>query len=198
ANAPKSSCGLGSVKSNIGHLEAAAGIASLIKTVLALENGMLPPSLHFEQPNPQIDFDAGPFYVNARLSPWKNGTHPRLAGVSSHGIGGTNAHLILEEAPIPASFESRRPCHLITLSAKTPAALDAAARNTTQYLRDHPEINLADAAYTSHIGRRAFTHRRVLLCRDRIDAASTLIAAQEAHEQPVVFMFPGQGTQYAG
>lgn len=193
----KGFCAIGSVKSNIGHLEAAAGVASLIKTVLALKHRTLPPSLHFEQPNPQIDFANSPFYVNARLSPWTSGTGPRLAGVSSHGIGGTNSHVILEEAPPADHSPSQRPWHLLVISAKTASALEAATTNLTMHLRQHPEIDLADAAYTTHVGRRAFAHRRALLCRTQVETPTIIASVQPPRDRPMVFMFPGQGTQYA-
>ncbi len=195
--AKKGFCAIGSVKSNIGHLEAAAGVASLIKTVLALKHGALPPSLHFERPNPQIDFANSPFYVNVRLSPWERGAHPRLAGVSSHGIGGTNSHVILEEAPPAEHSASQRPWHLLTVSAKTASAAETATRNLTTYLRQHPEISLADAAYTTQVGRKAFAHRCALVCRDPVATATVVTSAPGPRERPIVFMFPGQGTQYA-
>jgi phthiocerol/phenolphthiocerol synthesis type-I polyketide synthase E len=167
---------LGTVKSNIGHLDVAAGIAGLIKTVLALEHGEIPPSLHFERPNPRIDFAASPVYVNAALTPWKRGAAPRRAGVSSFGFGGTNAHVILEEAPeVPAGpAASFRPWHLLVLSAKTEAALAAAARNLAEHLREHPETDLGDAAFTLLAGRQAFEHRLALVCRDAASAAARL------------------------
>jgi len=149
-------CAIGSLKSNIGHTDAAAGVAGLIKTVLALKHQVLPPSLHFEQPNPQIDFANSPFYVNTTLSEWKtNG-----AGVSSFGIGGTNAHVILEEAPTPEPSGQSRPWQLLVLSAKTASALESATANLAKYLAQHPDINLADVAYTLSKGRQAFNQRR--------------------------------------
>ena len=121
----KGFCALGSLKSNMGHLDTAAGIASLIKTVLALKNHKIPPSLHFKQSNPQIDFENSPFFVNTKLKEWQETENiPRRAGVSSFGIGGTNAHVVLEEAPIKETIESARPYQLLIFSAKTPTALD--------------------------------------------------------------------------
>jgi acyl transferase domain-containing protein len=198
-------CAIGSVKTNIGHLDAAAGIAGLIKTVLALKHKQMPPSLHFTDPNPKIDFANSPFYVNARLSKWNANGYPRRAGVSSFGIGGTNAHAILEEAPAREPSGPSRPWKLIALSAKTDSALEAATSNLGEHFQQNPDTNLADAAFTLQVGRRAFNHRRVLLCRD-LDEAITLCqtrdparvatAALRAEDRPLAFMFSGQGSQY--
>ena len=198
-------CAIGSVKTNIGHLDAAAGIASLIKAILALKHRQLPPSLHFEQPNPQIDFSATPFYVNTELRPWASGELPRRAGVSAFGIGGTNAHVILEEAPPMIATVSERPYHLLVLSAKTNSALEAATSNLGAYLAQQPDIAEADLSYTLQVGRQAFNHRRVMVCRDR-EHAIALLNMQEPHNvwtdvvettrRPVAFLFSGQGTQY--
>jgi len=202
----KNFCAIGSLKTNIGHLDAAAGVAGLIKTVLALKHKQIPPSLHFEEPNSQIDFANSPFYVNNKLSEWKAEKFPRRAGVSSFGIGGTNAHVILEEAPIFRNQGSiSRPWHLLAISAKTPTALESATTNLANYLAQHPQINLADVAYTLQVGRRNFNHRRVLLCQNISDAIKTLTApdkqgifsnCSETRNHPIVFMFPGQGAQY--
>ncbi|HYG08471.1 MAG TPA: SDR family NAD(P)-dependent oxidoreductase, partial [Pyrinomonadaceae bacterium] len=198
-------CAVGSVKTNIGHLDVAAGIAGLIKTVLALENKMLPPSLFFEKPNPEIDFANSPFYVNTALAEWKNGKTPRRAGVSSFGMGGTNAHLVLEEVPHLESGAAARSWHLLTLSGRTSAALEKATDNLAAHFKRHPQIDIADAAYTLHVGRRAFNHRRTLVCRDVADALSQLesdasqrilTGEHEGGARPLVFMFPGQGAQY--
>ncbi|MBD2207318.1 acyltransferase domain-containing protein [Calothrix sp. FACHB-1219] len=198
-------CAIGSVKTNIGHLDAAAGVAGLIKTVLALKHKLIPPSLNFQQPNPQIDFCNSPFYVNTTLSPWETNNIPRRAGVSSFGIGGTNAHVIVEEAPSIAASSPPRPWELLLLSAKTASALDIATVNLVEHLRLNPEINLGDVAYTLQVGRRGFNHRRFLVCQDINDAVTTLEIKDsprvltfhtEQRHPPVVFMFPGQGTQY--
>jgi polyketide synthase PksJ len=198
-------CALGSVKTNVGHLDAAAGVTGLIKAVLALENRQIPPSLHFETPNPAIDFAASPFYVSARLADWSGEGGPRRAGVSSFGIGGTNAHVILEEAPAPAPREGApaRSWRLLTLSARTPTALEAAAANLRQALEERPDLDLDDAAWTLQTGRRAFAHRRAVLCRDRAEALAVLGRNEGADQAPdgprgVVFLFPGQGAQYPG
>jgi acyl transferase domain-containing protein/acyl carrier protein len=198
-------CAIGSVKTNVGHLDTAAGIAALIKTVQALRHKELPPSLNFEQPNPQIDFASSPFYVNSRLAPWPRGSTPRRAGVSSFGIGGTNAHMILEEAPPVSSTSSLRPQQLLLLSAKTASALETATGNLANHLKHSSELNLADVAYTLGIGRSAFSHRRAVVCSDLQDAVQALESPEvgrirtsehEASNRPVVFMFPGQGAQY--
>jgi natural product biosynthesis luciferase-like monooxygenase protein len=200
-------CAIGSVKTNIGHLDAAAGVAGLIKTTLAIAHGQLPPSLHYERPNPAINFAESPFYVSARLSEWKTEGTPRRAGVSSFGIGGTNAHVVLEEAPAPAPVAASRPFHLLTISAKTKTALEVSTANLLAHLKEHPENDLASVAYTLQVGRKTFSHRRVVICRGRGDAVESLEslnagkvsdAYQEGRERPLVFMFPGQGTQHAG
>ncbi|HEX6292478.1 MAG TPA: amino acid adenylation domain-containing protein [Herpetosiphonaceae bacterium] len=199
-------CAIGSVKTNVGHLDAAAGVTGLIKAALALKHGQIPPSLHFERPNPQIDFASSPFYVNNRLVEWPSDSQPRRAGVSSFGIGGTNAHVVLEEAPAAESSDAGRPWHLLTISAKTEAALEAATTNLAAYLRQHPAANLSDVAYTLQTGRSTFDHRRALVCRD-VDSAvaalesrdpqTVLTDQQSAKARPVVFMFPGGGGQHA-
>ncbi len=198
-------CAVGSVKSNIGHCNSAAGIAGLLKTVLALEHGEIPPSLHFERPNPQIDFASSPFFVATRLASWPDDGMPRRAGVSSFGLGGTNAHVVLEEAPPREPSEpASRPAQLLVVSARTPAALEAAATNLATHLRSTPEDELADVAWTLQMGRRAFDHRRIVVASHREDAAAALTDPRRAvsgrregpPERPVVFLFPGLGDQY--
>ncbi|MBW8873678.1 MAG: amino acid adenylation domain-containing protein [Acidobacteria bacterium] len=200
-------CAIGSLKTNIGHLNTAAGVAGLIKAILALEHGAIPPSLHFEQPNPRIPFAGSPFFVNARLAEWPVEGAPRRAGVSSFGIGGTNAHVVLEEAPAPEPSDAGRPWHLLVLSARTESALDTAAASLAGHLGHHPGLDLADAAYTLQVGRNRMEHRQVLVCRDAAEAVRELTAGEasravrrheEARERPVAFLFPGQGAQYAG
>ncbi|PSF37368.1 polyketide synthase [Aphanothece hegewaldii CCALA 016] len=196
----KGFCALASVKTNIGHLDAAAGIAGLIKTALSLKHQQIPPSLNFTRPNPKIDFQNSPFYVNTQLQEWsKNGT-PRRAGVSSFGMGGTNAHVILEEARevvqnLHSEFE--RNYHLLLLSAKTPTALETATTNLIQYLQEHP-LNLADVAYTLQVGRRIFDYRRIIVCQnaESILASDSLTQFQPPTLKSVVFLFSGQGSQY--
>ncbi|MEM9976606.1 MAG: beta-ketoacyl synthase N-terminal-like domain-containing protein [Cyanobacteria bacterium P01_D01_bin.2] len=199
-------CAIGSVKTNIGHLDAAAGIAGLIKTVLALKHQQIPANLHFQQPNPKINFAQSPFYVNAALADWPQGKTPRRAGVSSFGIGGTNAHVVLEEAPVPygqASTEqapTEQP-QIFVLSAKTPTALDSASKSLAEYLSQSPSISLADAAHTLQRGRRAFKYRRSVVVQTMADAVAQLRVptAQVSKEQPnLVFLLPGQGSQYPG
>jgi phthiocerol/phenolphthiocerol synthesis type-I polyketide synthase E len=196
-------CALGALKPSVGHLDTAAGIAGLIKTILALKHRQIPPVLNFEQPNPQIDFASSPFYVNTTLRDWPRNGSPRRAGVSSFGIGGTNAHVIVEEAPPVEPSSDARPYHLLTLSAKTESALDAAAANLRDHLMRHPQLNLADVAYTLQTGRRALAHRRTLVCSDAHEATelltspSTRTGNAETTDRPIAFMFPGQGAQYA-
>ena len=211
-----SHCAIGSVKTNIGHLDAAAGIAGLIKTVLALTHQQIPPSLNFQQPNPKIDFANSPFTVQNQLSDWpRNGT-PRRAGVSSFGMGGTNVHVVLEEGPEGEQGTRNReqgtgnegdrrqePAdHLLVLSAKTPVALEAAAANLVDHLKTYPDLNLADVAYTLQVGRCAFSHRRVCVCQTSGDALPQLTSSElpvqnaDATHRTVVFMFSGQGSQY--
>lgn len=201
----KGFCAIGSVKTNIGHTGAAAGVAGLIKTVFALKHQLLPPSLHFEQPNPQIDFTNSPFYVNTKLSEWKTDGIPRYAGVSSFGIGGTNAHVILEEAPIQELSGESRPWQLLIISAKTQSALDTASLNLATHLEQHSDLNIADVAYTLSKGRHAFRQRRMLVCQNINEAITALHTrnpkhvfthAQTSEKQTVVFMFSGQGAQY--
>ncbi|HEY9629840.1 MAG TPA: SDR family NAD(P)-dependent oxidoreductase [Coleofasciculaceae cyanobacterium] len=194
-------CAIGSVKTNVGHLDAAAGMAGLIKTVLALHHKVLPPSLNFETPNPEIDFANSPFYVNTKLTEWNVKDSPRRAGVSSFGFGGTNVHMVLEEAPPPEVSSPSRPHQLLLLSAKTRSALDAITDNLTQHLQQHPDLNLADVAYTLQIGRTAFEHRCVAVCSTLDEAVESLEEPQyglidPGSDRPVVFMFTGQGAQY--
>ncbi len=200
-------CALGSVKPNVGHLEAASGVTGLIKTALALKHKLLPPSIHFQAPNPRIDFSNSPFVVNTELQDWPEGETPRRAGVSSFGVGGTNAHVVLEEAPLIAEVqEAPREWQLLTLSARTEAALEAATDNLAKHLKANPDINLADAAGTLHEGRRAFAHRRTLVCRTAEEAVHALqtrdqsLAAKTLTGQPpsAAFLFPGQGSQLVG
>jgi len=204
-------CALGSVKSNVGHLDAAAGIAGLLKTVLAVEHGEIPPSLHFRTPNPQIDFAAGPFYVSTELCSWPADRGPRRAGVSSFGLGGTNAHVVLEEAPVrepePAPPASVRPWQLLVLSARTETALEAATDRLAGHLQEHPDLAIDDVAWTLQAGRRPREHRRAMVVRSGEDAARALslrdpkrllTGESRGGERPVAFVFPGLGEQYGG
>ncbi|HJT50362.1 MAG TPA: type I polyketide synthase, partial [Nitrosospira sp.] len=198
-------CAIGSVKTNVGHLDAAAGVAGLIKTVLALKHRTLPPSLHFEQPNPQIDFSSSPFYVNTVSKQWLGGSTPRRAGVSSFGIGGTNVHVVLEEAPPVETSSPSRKWQLLTLSARSGKALESMAANLRDHLKAHTDLSLADAAYTLQTGRKAFPHRAIALCSSQDEALGVLetkpvdrfITGHVTSENPpVAFLFPGQGAQY--
>ena len=200
----KGFCAIGSVKTNVGHLRSAAGITGLIKTALAMKHRQIPPSLHFQRPNPQIDFAGSPFYVNTQLADWRTDGGPRRAGVSSFGVGGTNAHIILEEAPPPEPSGPARPWQLLTLSANTATALDTARAELAAHLRRHPELPLADAAFTLQVGRRTGRHRGFLVCRDvagaieELEAGRLQTAFQEMRGRPVAFLFSGQGAQYPG
>jgi acyl transferase domain-containing protein/acyl carrier protein len=203
----KGFCAIGSVKTNIGHANTAAGVAGLIKTALALKHKTLPPSLHFEAPNPKIDFANSPFYVNTEAKPWKADGRPRRAAVSSFGVGGTNAHAVLEEAPPEEPRGASRPWQLLLLSARSETALDAITANLARHLREHGDIDLSDAAHTLQFGRRIFSKRRMLVCSDVEDATTALEAKdarrvvsadEERRDRRVAFMFTGQGTQYAG
>ena len=199
-------CRLGSAKTNLGHLEAAAGVTGLIKTALALEHAQIPASLHFKKPNPQIDFASSPFEVVTKLTPWERRGHPRRAGVSSFGVGGTNAHVVVEEAPEPSANAKEPRPEVLLLSARTAEALDTATARLAAHLREHPTTNLAEAAFTLEVGRRAFEHRRIVVAETATEAAEILEKrpAKSCHSQAkrprvasVVFMFPGQGAQYA-
>jgi len=201
----KQYCAVGSVKTNVGHLDAASGVTGLIKTVLSLKHRMIPPSLHFEHGNPKIDFLNSPFYVNATLRNWERNRTPRRAGVSSFGIGGTNAHVVLEEAPDTEVSEQTNAPQLLPLSARTDTALDRMTDNLAAFIEQHPDTNLADLAYTLQVGRRGFKHRRIVICDEGASAINALRTSAvprdltrvcEPRTRSVVFMFPGQGSQY--
>jgi acyl transferase domain-containing protein/acyl carrier protein len=201
-------CGLGSVKTNVGHLDTAAGTTSLIKTVLGLKHAQIPPSLHFTQANPKLNLETSPFYVNARLREWPslNGA-PRRGGVSSFGIGGTNAHLVVEEAPVAAKSDAGRPWKMLALSGRTPAALEKNSSRLANWLTENDDTSFADAAYTLQMGRSAFNQRRVVMSTSHQDATDKLRTLAVKHvfdgsltgpAPSVVFMFPGQDSQYIG
>ncbi|RKH18694.1 amino acid adenylation domain-containing protein [Corallococcus sp. CA047B] len=194
-------CAIGSVKSNFGHLTAAAGVAGLLKTVLALKHRELPPTLHFQTPNPKIDFGKSPFFVQTKRSAWPEGTEPLRAGVSSFGVGGTNAHVVVEEAPARPASGPSKPVHLLLLSAKTPAAVTQAAERLAAHLQANPELPLADVAHTLSTGRRAFPFRKAVVAGSAQEAVKALTAAgAEAtaleSTPPLAFLFPGQGSQH--
>lgn len=197
-------CRIGSVKANIGHLDAAAGIAGLIKTVLILKHKQIPPLVHFTKSNPQMDLLNGPFIVNDKLVDWESDGRPRRASISAFGIGGTNAHVILEEATTNQQGGPSRENQLLLLSARSGSSLSVQVRDLTRYLRHEENSSLADVAYTLATGRSEFEQRAAIVCSSTDEALRELDrAAQSAAnkkgleqaERPVVFMFPGQGAQ---
>lgn len=195
-------CAIGSVKTNVGHLQIASGVAGFIKTVLTLHHQKIPPSLHFETPSPQIDFANSPFYVNTSLQNWE--TSPRFAGVNSLGVGGTNAHVILTENPVetlPARFlNNDRPIHLLTLSAKNPSVLQALIKRYQVFLTSHLEENLADICFTANTGRSHFQYRIAIVADSISDLTAQLDSAKtKVISKPrIAFLFTGQGSQYGG
>ncbi|MDQ6705846.1 MAG: SDR family NAD(P)-dependent oxidoreductase, partial [Acidobacteriota bacterium] len=188
------SCAIGSIKTNIGHLDTAAGVTGLIKTALQLSHRELAPSLHFLEPNPKIDFSAGPFAVSRERKPWVAEGKLR-AGVSSFGMGGANAHAVLEEAPPAEPSDPHAGPELLILSARTQPALDAMAANLESFLAAHPGTNIADAAFTLQVGRTAHSCRRAWI-REPHDTTNRSLSTRtaEAGVRPV-FLFPGQGAQ---
>ena len=214
-------CPIGSVKTNVGHLDRAAGASGLIKTSLALRDAVIPPSLHFTSPNPEIDFENSPFYVNTALSPWltRDG-RPRIAGLSSLGMGGTNVHMVIEEPPARAARAateqaelagqavpgSSRRYQVLPVSARNATAADQACRRLGEHLRTSPDVRLADVAYTLQVGRKTFEHRRAVVTATTQDAAAALTAepaavlsrVDTARGRQVAFLFAGVGEQYPG
>jgi amino acid adenylation domain-containing protein len=202
----KQFCAIGSVKTNIGHLDTAAGVAGFMKTALCLHHKTLPAILHFQHPNPKIDFVNSPFFVNTELRTWEvpNGTK-RRAGVSSLGMGGTNTHVVLEEAPPIEPSGPSREWQLLPLSARTATALESQTLNLLAHFRENPDVPLADAAWTLQVGRRVLSHRRIAVCRGVDEAVEVLESRDpervvdgwaEGGERPVAFLFSGQGAQY--
>ncbi len=200
-------CRVGSVKTNIGHTDTTAGVASLAKAALALENRQMPPSLGYEKPNPSIDFETSPFVVNDRLRDWPRGDHPRRAAVNSLGVGGTNAHVVLEEAPARAASGPSRAVQLLMISGRNNGAVDGNARRLAEHLRAAGRASkLADVAYTLDVGRRAFSKRRVVAAQSHEEAAQLLgdadprrVFTHSAIDRPKVsFLLPGGGAQYPG
>lgn len=205
-------CAIGSVKTNIGHLESGAGVAGFIKAVLALQHEQIPPSLNYTQPNPAIDFENTPFFVNTALRPWPRGAHPRRAGINSFGIGGTNSHVVLEEAPpAPSALgPPERPLHLYTVSARSAAALDAQLRRHAEHLARADAPPLPDAAFTANTGRVAFPFRAAVTGTSSAEVAARLASLaraetvafasrSEAGQPPAVaFLFTGQGAGFPG
>jgi acyl transferase domain-containing protein len=205
-------CALGSIKTNIGHPTQAAGVIGLIKTVLMLKHKMLVPHLHFEEPNPRINFPNSPFYINTQLTEWKTEDFPRRAGVNSFGVGGTNAHVILEEAPLVEDVKSKtdRPIHILCLSAKSAGALKEQINNYQKFFKKYPKMVVEDVCFTANTGRSHFTHRLSVIAtslagmRDRLLTLSIgdeIEGISEMHSggsgQPTTaFLFSGQGSQY--
>ncbi len=206
-------CALGSVKSNIGHLDEAAGVFGLIKTALALFHRELPPTLHFRRPNPRLGLEQTPFFVNADLRAWDHvADRPRRAGVSSFGMGGTNCHVVLEEAPArpDVTVTPDRGLHVLAISAKSPAALRANVHRYLDHLTQRPELRFADVCFSAATGRKHFRRRLAVVAADALGAASQLESFLQTSDRessataafdadpPVAFLFTGQGTQYVG
>jgi acyl transferase domain-containing protein/acyl carrier protein len=198
-------CRIGSLKSNAGHMDIAAGVSGLIKTTLSLQHKQIPPTLHFETPNPEIDFDSSPFVVNTELHEWDTDQLPRRAAVSSFGMGGTNAHAILEEAPELGETSGSRARQLFLLSARSHAALDGATAKLAEHLEAHGELDAADVAFTLQVGRKSFEERRAVVAADSAEAVEALRALDKKRslsatctqrDRPVAFLFTGQGAQY--
>ncbi|MCA4899733.1 MAG: SDR family NAD(P)-dependent oxidoreductase, partial [Cytophagales bacterium] len=196
-------CVLGSLKSNIGHLDAASGVAGLIKVVMALKHKQLPGTVHYEKPNPNINFETTPFYVTNHLTAWHSKSFPLRAGVSSLGVGGTNVHIILEEAPSKEQSDPGRHCHAITLSAKTPDALVRNAKNFQFYLENQKNTELSDIAYTSNVYGPSFEYKKSIVCSNHEEAIQQLasintmaVVASIEKKNKLAFMFPGQGVQH--
>jgi len=205
----KGYCAIGSCKSNIGHIDTGAGVAAFLKVVESLRHRQLPPTLFFENPNPLLELESSPFRVQAALSAWPEANHPRRAGVNSLGVGGTNAHAILEEAPTQHSDPPSRGCQVLPLSARTRTALDVIGSELADRIEQEPDLLLADIAYTLQLGRAARQQRRTLVCHDREEAIALLRGGQDPlRKQGVVndpgasrklaFLLPGGGAQYPG
>lgn len=195
-------CAIGSAKSNLGHLDAAAGVTGLIKTALSLQSAKIPASLHYSKPNPHIDFASTPFYVNAELNDWPQTSSPKRAGVSAFGVGGTNVHVVMQEAPAQQSKADSSSPKLMLFSARSKEALRQAASNLADHIQNTPEQSLDDVAFTLMHGRKAFDHRGVVVANNHAEAIQALHSGGFAQgtaldiSRPLVFMFPGQGSQY--
>lgn len=202
-----SPCLIGALKPNIGHLNSAAGVAGLIKTVESIKKAKIPPTINYSSPNPELDLNTVPFNVVTELLDWPTTSIPRRAGVSSFGIGGTNCHVVLEEAPVQKIDEHNQSAQIIMLSAQSEKALGNAKSDLANYLLKNPTQKLADVAYTLQIGRKHYEYRAYLVADNTSDAIHKLSGASDNWTScytgkqispPVVFMFPGQGAQYAG
>ncbi|MFN6567563.1 aminotransferase class III-fold pyridoxal phosphate-dependent enzyme [Dendronalium sp. ChiSLP03b] len=198
-------CWIGSVKTNIGHLEAAAGIAGLIKVVLSLQHGEIPPHLHLKELNPYISLQGTSFNIPTQPQSWSAGEKPRLAGVSGFGFGGTNCHVILEEAAIPTAIANDidRSSHLLTLSAKNEQALEEIAQSYIDFLALHPQVSLADICFTANAGRSHFEYRLAAIARSHVQLQEALSAfvptkANTKKRPKIAFLFTSQGSQYLG
>jgi len=195
-------CAIGSVKANIGHTDTAAGVASLIAAVMALKEKTIPAQLHFNELNPAIDLKGTPFFIPTQTQEWTPDALPRRAAISSLGIGGTNAHLIVEEAPAPKPDATQAPPspYLLTLSAQSKPALDQMQQDLSIYLTDHNDLEITDVAYSLNVGRKPMRHRRALICENlvHLDQAKTVSASVPADQRALTFMFSGQGAQFAG
>ena len=206
--AGQKSCALGAVKSNIGHTDSAAGVAGLIKTTLALHHRQIPPTLHFERPNPKIDFENSPLYVNTELRDWTTTEgQPRIAGVSSFGLGGTNVHMVLEEAPQPRVTGPSRDWQIVPLSALSSEVLSTLCERLVSHLEGHADVALADLAFTLQQGRKRLSHRQAVVVQDESDLLEVLregnperilVGSHERSDRPVVWLLPGLGDHYPG
>lgn len=200
----KQYCRIGSAKTNIGHLDVAAGACGLIKASLSLQQEQIPPTLNFETPNPNIDFANSPFVVNTQCSPWPRTGQPRRAGLSSFGVGGTNAHVVIEEAPLQHSTLARRPYHILNLSARSDTALVKQKQQLLDWLTEHPTASISDVCYTLNVGRKKFNYSWTAVvsnCQDALQALSepsskSANSFTNRRNVPIVFAFPGQGSQH--
>lgn len=199
-------CSLGSVKGNIGHLDAAAGVSGFIKAVLALENRVIPKSINFNNPNPQIDFASSPFFVVDQTTSWLTSQSVRRAAITSLGIGGTNAHVILEEPPERMNSHASDASEILLLSARSENALQKRSENLIQYLQQNPSCSLSDLAYTFRVGRKHFEYREAFTVRNVQETIGILQARMEKvsfsriteKNSSIIFLFPGNGSAHAG
>lgn len=201
----KQYCAIGSLKTNIGHLDVAAGVSGLIKVCLSLRHEVIPPSLNFETPNPNIDFANSPFFVNTQLRPWRRSEQTRRAGLSSFGVGGTNAHVVIEEAPPIAAGQESRTHWLVPVSARSQAAAHQSCQRLADFLERYPDVSLAEVAYTLQTGRKKFNYTRVVMASSTKELVSQLRQSegdakswrhQVRQDVPCTWLFPGQGSQH--